>query len=169
MQEVSTRIERMTSQLDEIEQQVAMLEDTQAVHLRLEVFRKQIPVTPPPEAAEGGSDGDEPPEMRVEESLGVTFTLDRYTEVMAAVLNSLKSGIKEAGRAQDDVNARFAELASWFGERPAGVKEHDWWATVIKFVKLVKGVQSALIKEQEDAAEQAERKARRAAAAASKV
>jgi hypothetical protein len=233
-------VERMTEQVNEIQQQVHFMDNSQPVYVKFDIFRCRVAVpaavTPPqgasaapeapPEAmptdveasaspttaggtipATGGITeavsqdnarpspgaavagvphplGDaeaaarnavpvgEPSELEVEylieETLAVSFTLDRYTEVMEAVLKRLQDGIESLGEAQAAVNAQFAEVAMFFGERPQGVREQEWWATIIKFLKLVSKVQTGLIKEREDAIAQAERKARRKVAKGAK-
>lgn len=101
--------------------------------------------------------------MRIEESVTLHVTLDRYTEVMQGVVCDLKAAIKELQASREAVNAKFDELASFFGERPAGVKEQEWWRLVIKFVKAAGQLQAAVLKEREVAAAMEERKAKRAA------
>lgn len=200
MQEVATRLERVHEELGVIQQALGDLEGAQAVHVRLEVFRRRevvpkadagdastatdagSPAEPPSAdaepkpaaaaAANGGAEaagaeaaeneeGEEEEVVIVHETVGVAFTLDLYAEVMTAMVRELRADLGEARELRDAAVKRFEEVVTFFGERPGAVKEHDWWGTVIKFAKLANDVQSAIIKEEEDARAEAERKAKR--------
>ena len=172
-------MEKVQDEIAVIEQALGDLEGAQAAYVRLDVFRRRevVPKAAAEDteagAAQGGGDGgaaekaeeeeeeEEEEVVIIHETVGVTLTLDLYAEKMASMARELRGGLRDARELRDAAVARFAEVAVYFGERPQAVKEHDWWGTVIKFVRLANGVQSAIIKEAEDARAEAERKAKR--------
>lgn len=223
LQEVSGTIERTNEQLSEIQQQVATLEDTQPVFIKIRVFCSRVPLPPPespvveeisssegpaavsssesadPAAAEaatasgpspqengtatsppsddqqGGkgsakdtaSSGEEPekeePEIEYEvvETTSVEFTVDRYTEKMGDEVEALQAQVEDLTQRRDAVLEGFKEMVAHFGERPQAVKESEWWADFLKFLKPFKKLQDAIVKKRAAEEEAAERKRRK--------
>jgi hypothetical protein len=105
--------------------------------------------------------GEEVEVVEIHESVGVSLTLDLYTEFMQGLLEELETGLAGLQAKQESVNEGFTELVTYYGERPQAVKEHEWWSTVIKFLKTASGIQAAIVKERADAEAQELRKSRR--------
>jgi hypothetical protein len=103
------------------------------------------------------------------ETVQVLLTVDHYHEVMRGVLASLQGEVARLKAIRDDVNATFAEMVAYFGERPQGVKEQEWWGDVIKFLKALSKSQTALQKERDAARALAEKRSKQAQQAPSKA
>jgi hypothetical protein len=97
-------------------------------------------------------------EYEVVETVQVLLTVDRYHEVMRGVLADLEGEVARLQALRDDVNSAFAEMIAFFGERPQGVKEQEWWGDVIKFLKAMSKAQAALQKERDAARALAEKR-----------
>jgi hypothetical protein len=115
-----------------------------------------------PGAAQNGKDeGEREDVVEIHESVGVSLTLDLYEEFVQGLLAELEAGFAELQAMQAAVNETFRDVATYYGERPQAVKEHEWWATLIKFLKTANGIQAAILKGRADAEAQELRKARR--------
>lgn len=120
------------------------------------------------EAAGGEDAAAEPaeePEVEVTyekvERVALLITVDRYVEVMTGEVEELQRQVETLAQERDEVNARFSKLVALYGERPAAVKESEWWGDLIRFLKPFSKLQAALVKSRTALREAEERKKKR--------
>lgn len=95
------------------------------------------------------------------ERVAVLITVDRYVEVMTGEVEELQRHVETLAQERDEVNARFSKLVALYGERPAAVKESEWWGDLVRFLKPFSKLQAALVKSRTALREAEERKKKR--------
>lgn len=95
------------------------------------------------------------------ERVALLITVDRYVEVMTGEVEELQEKVETLAKERDEVNDKFSKLVAKYGERPAAVKESEWWGDLLKFLKPFSKLQAALVKSRKAVKEAEERKRNR--------